>query len=76
MTSLKNDAHAALAQASFQLVPAVEHRFAGDRVNRALAIIRTMVYLVCETAPAGWTFSHSVGSIQEKRLMGSWNTTQ
>jgi hypothetical protein len=49
-----------------QLIATVEDGFARNRMHRRITVIRTVVDVVRETAPTGWTFFHLVGSIQER----------
>jgi hypothetical protein len=58
MTRLKDDTHTALTESSFQLITSVEDRFAQQRLSGGIAILRTMIYVIGEAAPTGWTFFH------------------
>jgi hypothetical protein len=60
---LKNYSHAAVPEASFELITTVQHRLSYDRRRRSHAIVRAMVYLVRKTTPATGTLFHWVGSI-------------
>ncbi len=67
---LKDDAHAALAQSPFQLVAGIEYGFAKQRWRGGIAVLRTVVDFVRETAPTGWTFFHLLARSSERRQEG------
>src|SRR5687767_7119675 len=56
--SLKNNAHAPLTESFLQLVARVEDGLAHQRVSSHVAVLRTVVNIVWETTPTGWTFFH------------------
>jgi hypothetical protein len=58
VTRLKDHTHAAMTEASFQLITSVENRFAGDGERRRIAVIRAMVDVIGKTATTSWTFFH------------------
>jgi hypothetical protein len=58
VAGLKHHAHSALTQSPFQLVAGVEYGFAKKRLRCGIAVLRTMVDFVRETAPTGWAFFH------------------
>jgi hypothetical protein len=67
MSSLKNDSHASLAQSSLKLITRIEDRFANQRWGGGIAVLRTVVDFIGETAPTGWTFFHLVARYQAER---------
>jgi hypothetical protein len=67
MSSLKNDSHAPLAQSSLKLVARIEDGFANQRWGCGIAVLRTVVDFIGETAPTGWTFFHLVARYQAER---------
>jgi hypothetical protein len=58
VTGLKDNAHPASTQSPFQLVASVEDGLAQQRLCGGIAVLRTMIYVIGEAAPAGWTFFH------------------
>src|SRR2546423_6666064 len=55
---LKDHAHSALSQTTFQLIAPIQHGFAHDGLRRGIAVVRTMVDGVRKTTPANRTFFH------------------
>src|SRR5262245_46613953 len=58
VTSLKDDSHPTLSESSFQLVTSVQNGIAKQRGQGCVAVLGTVIYVVGETAPTGWTFFH------------------
>jgi hypothetical protein len=58
MTRLKNNTHASLAQTLLELIASVKYWFPQQRRRGGIAVLRTVVYVIGETAPTGWAFFH------------------
>jgi hypothetical protein len=55
---LKNDAHTAMPEPSFQLVAPVQDGLAHDRLRRRVTVVRAMVDVIGKAATANWAFFH------------------
>jgi hypothetical protein len=58
VAGLKHHTHTALSQSSLQLIASIEYGLAQERWRGLIAVLRTVVNFVRETAPTGWTFFH------------------
>jgi hypothetical protein len=74
MPGLKNHSHAALTQSSLQLVARIEDGFADQRWRRGIAVLRTVVDFIGETAPTGWTFFHLLARYKAERRQEGFKT--
>jgi hypothetical protein len=55
---LIDDAHAAVSDASIELIATIKNRLTRDRLSRGVTVVWTVINLVRETAPTNWTFFH------------------
>jgi hypothetical protein len=79
MARLKDDSHPALSEASLQLVTSIEYGLAKQRWRGGIAVLRTVVDFVWETAPTGWTFFHLLARSEKRAnriLSGSKESEQ
>jgi hypothetical protein len=55
---LIDDAHAAVSDASIELIATVKDWLTGDRLGRGVTVVWTVIDVVRETAPTNWAFFH------------------
>src|SRR5262249_27724630 len=62
VSRLEDDAHAALAETSFEQVARVECRFTQKRRRGLITVLGTVINLIRVAAPTDWTLSHLLGN--------------
>jgi hypothetical protein len=58
VAGLEHNTHSTLPKSFLQLIARIKDRLANQRVGCGIAVLRTVINIVGETTPTGWTFFH------------------